>query len=106
VVVLDTKLTPELIEEGLFRDVLSKVQAQRKDMKLDFSARIHLGLSGSARVITACESRVARLKEETLAVEVKLGDKVGGVTQEAMLDGESVHIDIKDVGAPPQRSSS
>lgn len=106
VVVLDTKLTPELIEEGLFREVLSKVQAQRKDMKLDFAARIHLGVIGAEKVLSACANRVAKLKEEALAVEVKLGDKVGGVVQEATVEGESIQIDIKDLGAPAQRPSA
>lgn len=100
VVVLDTKLTDALLEEGLFREVLSKVQAQRKDMKLDFAARIHLAINGSEKVLAACRARLAALKEETLAVEVKLGDAsgVGGVKKEVSCEGEGVEIDIKDLG--------
>jgi isoleucyl-tRNA synthetase len=106
VVVLDTKLTPALIEEGLFREVLSKVQAQRKDMKLDFAARIHLGISGSEKVLAACKARIATLKEETLAVDVRIGESVGGVKKEAAAEGESIEIDIKDIGVAPARSTS
>jgi isoleucyl-tRNA synthetase len=98
VMVLDTKLTDALLEEGLFREVLSKVQAQRKDMKLDFAARIHLGLNAGEKVLAACRARLATLKEETLAVEVKLGDGVGGVKKEVSCEGEAVEIDIRDVG--------
>ncbi len=50
VVVLHTVLTEELIDEGYLREVTSRVQAARKEKKLDFSDRVQLRLGGSERI--------------------------------------------------------
>jgi isoleucyl-tRNA synthetase len=98
VVILDTKLNDHLIEEGLFREVLSRIQALRKEMRLDFAARIKLAVHGSERVEKACAKYVSTLKQETLATEVKLGESVGGVKKDTEVDGEDVCIEVVDLG--------
>src|SRR5258708_30376228 len=62
VVVLHTTLTEALVDEGLLREVASRVQAARKDLGLEFTARIRLRADGSERLV-----RVARLRESPLA---------------------------------------
>jgi isoleucyl-tRNA synthetase len=103
VVILDTKLDAELLEEGLFREVLSKVQAQRKEMRLDFAARIKLAIFGGEAVQKAVKARANVLKEETLSAELKIGEGVGGTKKDAEVEGESLQIEIVDLGVPHTR---
>ena len=90
VVVLSTEITPELIAEGLARDLVHSIQSQRKDMGLDFTDRVILGVvTESAELRGAIEMYQEYIKGETLAtrlvfepltgvtlVEVKLGEGV------------------------------
>src|SRR5690606_19535441 len=55
VVVLHTTLTEALVDEGLFREVLSRVQATRKELGLEFTDRVEITLDGTERLV-----RVAR----------------------------------------------
>ena len=104
VVVLNTTLTDALRAEGLFREVLARVQSQRKQLKLDFADRIRLGLSGSPDLIDVCESRQSELKAETLTVELMLGGDVGGqAPTEVSIEGRPLTIDIAVV---PRRAGS
>lgn len=100
VVVLDTTLTDELIADGRFREVLSRVQARRKDLKLDFAARIKLGLTGSESLLNLCEEREAQLKKETLTQDLFLGARAGGEPVEVKIDGEDLTMDIIVVPLP------
>ena len=49
-VVLDTNLTPELIEEGMVREIISKLQTMRKEADFEVTDRIHVTYSGSDKV--------------------------------------------------------
>ena len=104
VVVLNTTLTEALIVDGLFREILSKVQARRKDLQLDFAARIRLALRGSERLLEVARSRAEALKRETLATELVLGGSVGGEAQEVQIEGEPLALEV--VLAPLPRSGS
>jgi isoleucyl-tRNA synthetase len=68
VVVLDTELTPELVAEGLARDVIRVVQTARRDAGLDVADRIELTLDVSPELSAALETRLDALKSETLAL--------------------------------------
>ncbi|MGI9516881.1 MAG: DUF5915 domain-containing protein, partial [Pirellulaceae bacterium] len=71
VVVLSTELTPELIREGMARDVIRLVQDRRKEMDLQFTDRIILGLvTDSAELRQAIDENSEYIKSETLAVEL------------------------------------
>ena len=71
VVVLATELTPELIREGMARDIVRYVQDRRKEMQLEFTDRIELGLlSDSSEVKLAIDENAQYIKEETLAVDL------------------------------------
>ncbi len=71
VVVLHTRLTDELIDEGLLREVLSRVQAARKDLGLEFTARVALWLDGSERLLRVLRAGEPHLSQECLASEVR-----------------------------------
>ncbi len=72
VVVLRTRLDAALLEEGLFREVLNRVQALRKELDLEYSGRIHLTLSGDAPLLDAVRPRREHLARETLALSLEL----------------------------------
>jgi isoleucyl-tRNA synthetase len=99
VVVLRTALTPELLAEGLFREVLNRVQGFRKELDLEYTGRIRLSLDGSSRLIDAVRPRVAELESETLAVEVGLGvpPEEGAHVLESTVDGEALVLGLSRV---------
>ena len=72
VVILSTELTDDLIREGLARDVVRLVQDRRKELKLEFTDRIELGLvTDEADLKKAISEHADYIKQETLAVELK-----------------------------------
>lgn len=81
-VALDAELTPELLEEGMVRDLVRGIQNLRKEAGLDVTDRINLGLNGSGAVKAAVENNLDYLLEETLAVSWEWGkcekDSKGG----------------------------
>ena len=96
VVVLHTELTPELLEEGLFREVLNRVQGFRKQLDLEYTGRIRLTLQGEERLLAAVRPRVDELARETLAVEVGLGEapREGAQVSETRVEGEVLKLGL------------
>ena len=68
VIGLDTELTDELINEGLAREFVNKVQAIRKDLDLQVTDRIIINYDSSSEVERAIEKYMQYIKSETLAV--------------------------------------
>jgi isoleucyl-tRNA synthetase len=92
VVVLDTKVTPELAAEGLARDVIRVVQQARRDAGLDVSDRIALTLSASEPVAEAVRAHEAFVAAETLATSVTYGAGPGFTGEVG--DGETVTVAV------------
>jgi isoleucyl-tRNA synthetase len=93
VVVLHTALTDELRDEGLGREIVSRVQGIRKEMGLAFTDRIRLALDGSERVRRVAEASRRVLESEALAAEVVVGPApFEGERREASVDGEDLVI--------------
>jgi len=99
VVVLRTALTDGLIEEGLFREVLNRVQVFRKELDLEFTERIELTLSGAPKLLDAVRPRLDALGRETLAVQVALDSPpaAGAHVSEATIGGESLTLGLTRV---------
>lgn len=93
---LITELSPELVDEGLVREFVRRVQSLRKDADLDIADRIHLYYSASERLNNAIDAFKDYIKEETLAKEI-----TPGVIPEDLpflqdeFDGQSVRICIE-----------
>jgi isoleucyl-tRNA synthetase len=99
VVVLRTVLTPELLEEGLYREVLNRVQLLRKELELEYTGRIRLWLDGDAELLAAVRPRVEELARETLATEVFVGMRPAqaGELRELEIDGRQLVLGLQGV---------
>jgi isoleucyl-tRNA synthetase len=97
VVVLRTTLTPELVAEGRFREVLNRVQTFRKELDLEYTGRIRLTLDGSATLLDAVRPRADVLARETLAVELQVGSPPAGGAhvREFAVDGETLRLGLR-----------
>ncbi len=72
-VLLDTKLTPELIYEGLAREFVNRIQTLRKDSGLNVSDRIKVAVSATGELAKAIENSKAYIAAETLTSELLVG---------------------------------
>lgn len=99
VVVLHTTLTPALVEEGLYREVLNRVQAFRKELDLEYTGRIRLSLAGAPNVLEAVRPRTASLAKETLAESVTIGAEPDAKAQvrETEIDGAPLRLGITPI---------
>jgi isoleucyl-tRNA synthetase len=75
-VALDTALTPELVAEGLAREVVHRVQAARKDAALDYADRIRVRYRAAPELAAAIAAHRDWIAGETLAVELAEHDGV------------------------------
>ncbi|MBW2269127.1 MAG: isoleucine--tRNA ligase [Deltaproteobacteria bacterium] len=96
VVVLGTELTTALVDEGLYREVLNRVQGFRKELDLEYTGRIRLTLAGAERLLDAVRPRVDALARETLAVEVTFDAEPvpDARVSEARIDGEPLVLGL------------
>ena len=86
-VVLDTKLTEQLIEEGFVREVISKLQTMRKDAGFEVMDRITVTLKVCDKIKAYVEANMAQIKEETLSESVSFAEPKGYV-KEWNINGE------------------
>lgn len=85
VVVLKVELDDALVAEGRFRELLSRVQARRKALGLEFDARIRLALGGAPELLAVAEAHRPTLMTDTLADALVTGP-------DAATDGEAVEV--------------
>ena len=72
VIALDTNLTPELVSEGLARELVNRIQNLRKDTSLEVTDRIHLILQASPALLSAAETHRDFITTETLCTSLTL----------------------------------
>ena len=95
-VVIDVKLTPELINEGFIRELISKVQTMRKEAGFEVTDHIVLGQSGNDRIAEIINNNIETIKSEVLADEINTG-KTEGFTKEWNLNTEHVILSVSKV---------
>jgi len=101
VVVLSTAITEELKLEGLAREVVHAVQTRRKELDCQYTDRIAVGIETESRDICPAVERFGDyIRQETLAVELRLGPINGVDPVELDLGGHSVKLYVKVVKAP------
>ena len=95
-VVIDTKLTPELIEEGNVREIISKIQTMRKDSGFDVMDNIRVSFSGNEKIEALAKRRESEIAGEVLAVELLIGTALK-FAKEWNINGESVTVSVEKV---------
>ena len=96
---LHTALTPELIDEGLAREFVRRVQDLRKQANLDIADRIHIYLQASPGLARAVAAHQATIMGETLALTMQAVDDLpDGISQETEFDSERLTITIVKSG--------
>ena len=93
-VALDTTLTPELINEGLAREFVNRVQNMRKDAGLEVTDRIRIHFEAPSRVANAVRHLSDYIKSETLATQVTSGRDGAEHWDKWEIDGEPCEIGI------------
>ena len=95
-VVLDTHITEELKEEGMLREVLSKVQNMRKDRGFEVLDRINLYVSNNKAVEEIVKKFEDTIKHDTLADSVVYNEERKSA-EEVSINGEKVMFDVEVV---------
>ena len=93
-VVLDITLTPELIEEGFMREIVSKVQTMRKEAGFEVTDRIRLSHMGNPVIEEIFAKLGDDIAAQVLAKEVKAGEAAGYV-KEWNINGETVTLGVE-----------
>ncbi len=96
-VFINTELTPELIQEGLVRDIIRRIQSMRKDADLEYTQNIKLYYKGDSEVKEAIEKWAEYIKTETLSIEIKAGSLKSGISAEWEIDDKQITLTIAPV---------
>lgn len=94
-VALDTRLTPELVEEGFVREIISKVQTMRKESDFDVTDRIIFRHKGNDRIAGVIQRNQKRIAEEILAEKIESGD--GPNSRDWVLNGEPCTLSVEQL---------
>ena len=95
-VVLDTNLTPELVEEGFVYEIISKIQTMRKESGFEVTDRIRVSINGNDRL-----SEIARKNKDAISGKVLADELTSGaeyaVSKEWNINGENAVIAVERV---------
>ena len=92
-VVLDTNLTPELIDEGFVRELVSKIQTMRKEAGFEVTDHIVVYESGNEKLAELTKKFEVQIKKDVLADEIIIG-QMDGYTKEWNINGETVTLGV------------
>lgn len=96
-VVLDTNLTPELIEEGFVREIVSKIQTMRKESGFEVMDNINIYINGNEKIESIAQKKADSIKRETLGKNIFTDktDKSAENAKEWDINGENVKITVE-----------
>jgi len=93
---LDTTLTEELIEDGFVREIISKVQTQRKESGFEVTDRIRFLYSGNARIASVISAHKDFIADEVLAAGIE--ESEGPNPHEWDINGEAAVFSVQKIG--------
>lgn len=93
-VAMDTTLNDELIEEGLAREIINKINTMRKELEFDVTDRIRIKLQTTPRVVQCFKNFDSMIRNEVLAMDIQFGKTTGTVWD---LNGEETVVDLQKV---------
>ena len=95
-VVMDTNLTPELINEGFVREIISKIQTMRKDADFEVMDKIAVTVSGNDKIAKLMEDNSEQIQKVCLADSILQGEAKGFV-KEWDINGENVSFGVEKI---------
>ena len=95
-VVLDTNLTPELLEEGYVRELISKIQTMRKEAGFEVMDKIRISMTGSEKLEEFLTENADFVKTETMASLIDMAG-LSGYTKEWDINGERVTLGVEKI---------
>ena len=93
-VVLDTNLTPDLVEEGFVREIISKIQTMRKEAGFEVMNHINVFQDENEVIAGILKKYTDEIKGEVLADNIMLG-QTGGYAKEWNINGEKVMLGVE-----------
>lgn len=93
---LNTCLTPELIEEGLVRELVSKIQTMRKEADFDVTDYIVVYIQNNERIMSVLRDNETKIKREVLAKTIQYGT-LNGTIKEWTINGENVMLGVESL---------
>ena len=97
-VVMDTNLTPELLEEGMIRELISKFQTMRKEAGFEVTDRIRVSVVGNETVEALVKEKQTEILPEVLATEVVFLQEIG-YSKKWNVNGQKVTLGVEKVEA-------
>ena len=91
-IILNTVLTKDLIDEGYAREIVSKVQQERKNQNLDIVERINLYFSADDEIKEAIKNYKEYVMNETLSLDIKEKDNINDKFD---INGHEVYLEIE-----------
>ena len=95
-VVLDTNLTPELVEEGFVYEIISKIQTMRKESGFEVTDHIRVSINGNDKLSEIAQKNKEAISGKVLADELTSGMEYG-VSKEWNINGENAVIAVERV---------
>ncbi len=92
-VVLDTKLTDELVEEGFVREIISKIQTMRKDAGFDVMDRITVNVVSTDKIVSVIKNNSDKIASDTLT-DLFVYTAGGSYTAEWNINGEKTEFGV------------
>ena len=92
---LDTKLNDSLIEEGLAREIVNRIQRSRKDLDFNVEDRIRVQFSGDEKLEKVIANHSEYIKSETLTVELNKSDKMDTNSLEFDIEGLNLRMTLE-----------
>ena len=93
-VVMDTRLTPELIEEGFVRELISKIQTMRKEAGFEVMDHIAVSYTADEKVTGIFNKYGEKIQTEVLANAITAGT-LAGYQKEWSINGEKVTLAVE-----------
>ncbi len=92
---IDPAISSELRQEGMARELISRVQRMRRDAGLAVSDRIRLAIGGDPAILEAATTHREWIAGEVLATEIVIGGEREGTTLATRrLDLDGIQADV------------
>ncbi|HNM15624.1 MAG TPA: DUF5915 domain-containing protein, partial [bacterium] len=93
----DTHLTAELVDEGIAREFINRVQNLRKDADFEVTDRIIITLQAEPTILKAIQNQKNYIMNETLATEISVQSPEGEIVRGAELHDTTLEIGLRRV---------